>query len=452
MSTEKLRNKTIKWLVLGIPAILLGTCVIGGVFAVQNSKNARENELNLLAKAGLPRDFNEVKHTPDPEKDAGELLEQFEAARRAAEKTDASRKLAADRTGDAELRRSYLRENEKLVRLQEQILAKPELATLTDPSKGTALLFPQLAPSKNTTRLALTQAELLAADGKPSEAIHKLTSAVKFASVVNTDSTLITELVSIAMRAMTHRTAMLIFAEHSERADVRMAMDKYIKAGIPNVDMRRGLSSEVALAIASEESMRSGKLSLQELTGTASDNDQVNSNVRTIEKIITLPGVREMLFTRLYRHYRQMYESIPADRQKQRERIAAAQAADTEVDSMNRTTDFMVQMFTPLFKQAFQAEAKTIAEWRSLNAILAAAEVKAKTGRYPAKLPISGPESIDPFTDKPLFYRATANSVKVYSVGPDGKDNNGLLFRPTRGDSKDYDSGYSIPYVVPKPS
>ena len=451
MSTEKLRSKTIKWIVLGVPALLLATCGIGGAVAVQNSKNAREHELDLLAKAGLPRDYNEVKHTPDPEKDAGELLRQYEAAKRAADKTDASRKLAADRTGDAELRRSYLRENEKLVRLQEQILEKPELATLTDPSKGAALLFPQLAPSKNTTRLALTQAELLAADGKPVEAIQKLTSAVKFASVVNTDSTLITELVSIAMRAMTHRTAMLIFAQHSERADVRTAMDKYVKAAVPNVDMRRGLSSEVALAIASEESMRSGKLSLQALTGTASENDEGNSNVKTIEKIIALPGVREMLFTRLYRHYRHMYETIPADRQKQRERIAAAQAADTEVDNMNRTTDFMVQMFAPVFKQAFLAEARTVAEWRSLNAILVAAEIKAKTGSYPAKLPVSGPDSLDPFTDKPLFYKATANSVQVYSVGPDGKDNNGLLFRPTRGDSKDYDSGYSIPYVVPKP-
>ncbi len=450
MSTEKLRSKTIKWLVLGIPGILLFTCGIGGIFAVQNSKSARENELNLLAKAGLPRDYNDVKHTPDPEKDAGELLEQFDVARRAADKSASSRKLAADPDRNPELMREYLRENERLVQLQGEILQKAELAILTDPSKGTALLFPQLAPAKGTTRLALTQAELLSAEGRPAEAIQKLTSAVKFASVVNTDSTMISELVSIAMRAMTHRTIMLIFSDHSDRADVRKEMGNYLAVAKPNVDMRRALRSEVALAIASEEMLRTGKISLRELSGVSDDDENRNSSYKEIEQIISIPGVRELLFSRLYRFYRKMYQSIPADRQRQRERLAEAEAADAEMMKLNRTTDLIVELFLPVFNQAFKAEAKTIAEWRSLNALLIAAEEKAKTGRYPAKLPISGPEALDPFTDKPLYYKASANSVKVYSVGVDGKDNNGLLFRPTKGSAREYDSGYSIPYTVPK--
>lgn len=450
MSTEKLRSKTIKWLVLGIPSILIATCGLGGVFAVQNSKSDRDKELDLLAKAGLPRHYDEVKHTPDPAKDAGALLEQFEVARRAADKSASYRNLTADPDRDPELMREYLRENERLVQLQGEILRKSELAILTDPSKGTALLFPQLAPAKGTTRLALTQAELLAAEGRPAEAIQKLTSAVKFASVVNTDSTMISELVSIAMRAMTHRTVMLIFSDHSDRADVRKEMRNYLAVAKPNVDMRRALRSEVALAIASEEMLRTGKVSLRELSGVSDENETVASSYKTIEQIISVPGVRELLFSRLYRFYRKMYESIPADRQRQRERLIEAAAADAGVLKLNRTTDLIVQLFTPVFKQAFQAEAKTIAEWRSINALLIAAEEKAKAGRYPAKLPISGPEALDPFTDKPLYYKASANSVKVYSVGADGKDNNGLLFRPTKGNSRDYDSGYSIPYIVPK--
>ena len=450
MSTEKLRSKTIKWLVLGIPSILIATCGLGGVFAVQNSKSDREKELDLLAKAGLPRHYDEVKHTPDPAKDAGALLEQFYLERRAVDKTELSRKLNADRTGSAELRRDFLRQNQKLVLLKEQIFAKSELATLTEPKQGVSLLFPQFAPSKSAVRLALTQAELLNTDGNPAGAIQELTKAARFASVVNTDSTLISELVSVALRSMTHRTATIIFAKNSDRAEVRDAMRSYVKVSLPNVDMRRALESEVALVLATEELLRSRRIGLDELTSIGNETGTRPKTQKAIEQIITFPGISDMLFSRLYRHYRVMHEQVPADRKRQRERIAAAQAADQRIEQMNKTTDFVVQMFAPVLNQAFKAEAKTIAEWRSLNALLIAAEEKAKTGRYPAKLPISGPEALDPFTDKPLYYKASANSVKVYSVGADGKDNNGLLFRPTKGNARDYDSGYSIPYIVPK--
>ncbi|RYG46849.1 hypothetical protein EON79_09000 [bacterium] len=54
------------------------------------------------------------------------------------------------------------------------------------------------------------------------------------------------------------------------------------------------------------------------------------------------------------------------------------------------------------------------------------------TGR-PKALPLMGEESLDPFFGKPLRYHATAKGIRVWSVGRDGYDENGMAADPGSG-------------------
>jgi hypothetical protein len=74
---------------------------------------------------------------------------------------------------------------------------------------------------------------------------------------------------------------------------------------------------------------------------------------------------------------------------------------------------------------------------RCLQVLLALERHRRAKGAWPAKLEALTPTllkavPLDPFDGKPLRYRATADGVIVYSVGPDGSDDGGNIDR-TRG-------------------
>lgn len=446
-----MKPKTIKALVFGIPAAIIMVCASGGVVLSQRALSERELALNNLAKVGLPRHANDVKHTPHPSRDAGALIAKLQAAERAAARTDVGKKFTADMTGDVELRKTYLNAHPELLRLSRQIFKKTELATLTDPSLGPALLLPQYAGCKTATKIAGMKAQVLAREGQPVEALNLLTEAANFASVVNNDSLLISELVGISVRTIAHRFAMDILTKHKESPAVRQAMSRYLVASYPNIDMRRAIPSEVSLGLASEELVKQGKFSIEDIVGLGGGSEEEVEIDDTLVKLIQVPGVRERLFANLYSAYHDLYLRIPKSPRPHRARITAAAEWDSYVDRLDSPNEALIKILMPIYKGVFEGEAKATAEWRTLNAILVAADFKATTGKYPTKLPVTGPESLDPFTEKPLVYVHSVDTVKIYSVGADGKDNGGLLFQPkSESESRDYDYGYSIPYVVPK--
>jgi hypothetical protein len=74
--------------------------------------------------------------------------------------------------------------------------------------------------------------------------------------------------------------------------------------------------------------------------------------------------------------------------------------------------------------------ARSIASLRLVMTDLAVRGYQAKTGKPPAALAELVPAwlpavPIDPFSDRPLIYRVTTNSFSLYSVGSDGKDDQG---------------------------
>jgi hypothetical protein len=75
-------------------------------------------------------------------------------------------------------------------------------------------------------------------------------------------------------------------------------------------------------------------------------------------------------------------------------------------------------------------QARSVAALRLVMTELAVRGYEAKNGKPPTALAELVPAwlpavPLDPFSNRPMVYRVTTNSFLLYSVGPDGKDDQG---------------------------
>jgi hypothetical protein len=426
----------------------------GGLLGfAHKSRTDRDRAVTRLAEVGLPTDPNQIKHIPDPEKDAGALLTQFEVAYSAAKKTPVGRTYVSNRRTNLKARRDFINANPELVRLRTLLFTKTELATQIDPSQGYEQEFPRWAAYKITIDLAISEASIFAADSKPVEALDLLAEASSFAKVSHTDPTEFGETLGMSRANMLNRDAARIFSANADRSDVQAAMQRYVQQSFPNIDLRHALANEVACAIVLERNLNSGKI---ELSGLYSDGHDYELSIRdrATNSLFRIKGVYDVLFTRVYNGLSELYQTIPSDNNLHNQRIESAERWERIVEGLSGPDAHLLLMLGPRYSHPLKAEAKLKAEWRSLNALLVASEIKAKTGRYPSTLPVTGKDAIDPFTDKPLKYLVKGGKLTIYSVGQDLSDDNGLLFLPTTVSSSaapppTTDTGFSIPYDIP---
>lgn len=446
-------KKSTKVLLYGIPSVLLLSCGGGLLGFAHKSRTDRDLAVARLAKVGLPTDPDQIKHSPDPDKDAGELLREFQTIYSAAEKTPFGRALTNGHRTTIPARRNFINAQPQLVRLRKELFTKTELATQLEPSLGDEQLFPQISAWSVVGKFAVSEALVLAADGKPANALELLARAANFVKLIDTDPIKVGSVMGISRAQTLNRQAAIIFSGHSHNVEIRRAMRAYLESSTPTTDFRRTLLAEVSDALVLERNVQTGKVKVDNYYGYDEEPEQ-NIVDRGLNQLYKVRGVSDMLFARLYAGQAELYEAVPKDRNLHKQRIEAAEAWEDRSSTLTGPNSILLTTIGPFMANAFRAEAQLKAEWRTLNALLIATEIKSKTGKYPISLPVTGQDAIDPFTDKPLKYLLKGGKLTIYSVGQDLSDDNGLLFRPTKsssGGSSSWaqDTGFSIPYDVP---
>jgi hypothetical protein len=105
----------------------------------------------------------------------------------------------------------------------------------------------------------------------------------------------------------------------------------------------------------------------------------------------------------------------------------------------------------PVYSQAATTIIKEEAIQRTTKATVAALEIKARTGKYPASISEIPGTWIDPYTDAPLKYKLTADGFRIYSVGPTLVDHGGIAqSEVVPKDSRAYDIVAACPPVAPR--
>lgn len=446
-------RKSTKLILYGIPATLFLSCGGGLLGFAYKSRTDRDRAVTRLAEVGLPTDPDQIKHIPDPTKDAGELLKKFEAEHTLAEKTPIGRAYVGNHKADIEVQRDFVNANPKLVQLRNQLFAKTELATQIQPDQGYEQEFPRWGAYKDAIDFAIAEASILAADGKPVEALSTLAKATNFAKVCHTDPIQFSELLGMSRVNMLNRYAASTFSRYAYRSDVRATMRRYIQKSSPSFDLRLAIANDVSCGIVLERNLNSGKVDSSNMLYGGLDYEPSLQD-RLTTTLFRVKEVRDVQFDRLYSGLSELYQAIPADNSLHKQRIEAAEQWENMVNSLSGPNAHLLRLIGPQYSYALKAVAKLTAEWRTLNALLAASEIKAKTGRYPTSLPVTGQNAIDPFTDQPLKYLLKDGKLTIYSVGDDLSDNEGKLFRlnylTTPGSSPPpLDIGFSIPFTIP---
>ncbi len=95
--------------------------------------------------------------------------------------------------------------------------------------------------------------------------------------------------------------------------------------------------------------------------------------------------------------------------------------------------DILLSLLMPAFQKVQSARDRAEQIERNLHIAFALAAYRADTGRYPAKLDDLAPKYLatvpaDIFNGKPLIYKPTEKGYLFYSVGANGKDEEGRWY------------------------
>jgi hypothetical protein len=118
----------------------------------------------------------------------------------------------------------------------------------------------------------------------------------------------------------------------------------------------------------------------------------------------------------------------PLHEQVADDRAFAAKVRDRAVNGR------LTRALLPAVEKVSEAFRRQYASLRCLTALVAAERFRRARGRWPATLEELRPDflaeiPLDPYDGKPLRYKRLADGVLVYTVGPDGTDDGGVLDR-----------------------
>jgi hypothetical protein len=128
------------------------------------------------------------------------------------------------------------------------------------------------------------------------------------------------------------------------------------------------------------------------------------------------------------------------------QQIETEAAVDAELRALPRTA-VLTRLLVPAVNRVAEASRRKHAYIRCLIACLAAERYRRAHGSWPESLTDLVPEQmsavpLDPFDDQPLRYLRLPDGIEVYTVGPDGKDDNGNLGTP--GDLQQRKPGFDL--------
>lgn len=416
-------------------------CGVGGWAAVNfggmGDRRGVEAELKRAVRLGLPADPTDAKTIwPAPRDPAKNAASYYTAFAKQKPNPISTANKEAGKMGYPQTP-GEIRALEAVLRPAATEMARFEAAASLPECRfqrkaGIDTLFPEYSYMKEAVKLLAMRARLEAAKGDPLKAMRTLDSGARATAQVGQESILIAKLVQIADQAIVLRAAQEVLADYGRRADVRAAARKVLADLGPPPNMKDGMKGEWMFQRLAVRDIASGKMSMQEfgqLSSGGSEGSSPDLGAAVFALSMKTPAGRakqELAVTRLFLDY---YEGLPDDATE----VKRARKASRDIDARlagGGVELTLAKIIMPVFAQANDAAAKAVAERRAFAALLTTLDQPT----IPKWLPAKGTESLDPFTGEPLCYQKKGDTIRIWSVGPDGMDDGGLL-KETDGSS-----------------
>ena len=300
---------------------------------------------------------------------------------------------------------------------------------------GFSMLMEHVTLFRSAARALSTKALVEAYHGEGDAALRQCELSLQVSRHLRHEPMLISHLVHIACQgiAMHDVNHILRVAETSPRA--RRSLDETLA----NLDNRQAtidaMKGERALGLLTFEQMRSGKLDPTALDDSSNAFSRLSGswlgqaylNDDEAKYIEVLDAQIEAL------------ELPPAEREAQME------AMWEDIETSNRFRHVLTKLLAPALNAAANASDRTVAQIRCLRILLA---LEGNDVSAIEQLKLTDANKIDPYSGDVLLWKQREEGPLIYSVGENGLDDGGEVFKP---DGRPLDIGFG-PLWEPLPT
>ncbi|HVT11223.1 MAG TPA: hypothetical protein VHE55_03070 [Fimbriimonadaceae bacterium] len=435
------RRKRWPWVLVGIllgcPCLLTGVGLVVLKIGIANAGNTLPKELARARQAGLatePADLRAELAIPASQNAAGDYRTAIAACKEEWPQMSPDMSLPhflALKATPAEERtvRNLLDKTRRTIDLFEKASAKPAVDWGRPWEQGPDVLFPEQASMKSGVKLICAKAILAAKRGHTAEAFRLLSIGFRIGKHAGDDPTLIGLLVQIAVDGMCTSASCNVLNLRHDPASLTRAREMF-ESLPPIEDLGRAVGGEIVME----------RIGVQHLDRYAQQTGMGGSATYQAFPLNVL--ARDASFRRAVEakavHNQVLIYLATLKGKTWKQTQPAWKAAMASIDADKSLENIIAQ---DLVLDGIQdAPARATAYRRMLWAGIAVLSVYEKTHRLPAKLPDMGDNGLDPFSDKPLGYKLTADGFKVYSIDNDEVDDGGLSrAEDTTGKSNTHD-------------
>jgi len=387
-----------------------------------------EADARVYRAAGLPWEAKDLRPVPvTPDQNAAPLILKASAmlGEKAFDKDNPAIQelLSENSIEEAALK---LKRYAPALTLAEQAVKLPNLAFDRDWDMGTALDLSELANVQRLERAVCLQAQFDARLKKsdPERAVQELETGWKLSLLAGQDPCLINMLVEVSCQRMVLDAIQRIAASGMDDPSTSIRLDRILSNAEDLPNLAHALTGEAYVELST---VRNAAI----LDKTLEDEARGVSRTKIVTEGLVRTGLPDSTTQRAYaaRDF-EIWVQAKAAMDKSADnpemlRKEIGRISDEMGEKTGLSYVFIMIMF-PVYYNAATTVVEIKAETIATRGLLAAMQVRAQTGKWPARIEDIPGSWIDPFTGKPMLTKQTADSFRVYSVGPDLKDDGGV--------------------------
>lgn len=299
----------------------------------------------------------------------------------------------------------------------------------TDLDLGMDAVFPELAGMKSLVKALALRMELRSSRGDLKGSLDDLRLGLNLAGKASQGETLIHQLVCIAQRAILFNQARRAASYHVDDPKALEAFAAVMSSAKSRPRMAQGLRGEAYFGLSALRNNTAFQL-LRDLQGlNAIDGEEARPRrdpVTLVRDGDPRWWLNRSLAVPYLKAWAEAGEIIKAKGEGVEAVSEVGRLLQEKADKAKGLGSLFIEILFPVFSQSAEAVKKTVVDEDSTIAALRLAALKGRQGSV-------SPEDIkrltpsDPFTGKPMGVKVTDQGVSVWSFGPDGKDDGGVV-------------------------
>ncbi len=332
-----------------------------------------------------------------------------------------------------------------------EIAEKPKFDFRHDWDLGPSIRFDECRHLKHCSYLLAVSAVISASNGETRNALNDIARLNRLSDHAGMSPCLVSLLVRISIHLMRTRVIEILCNIWRDDAERLNSLLKITNESMRPFDFKYYVRGEAYLGLAT----------MRNIDRTKNIEAFLLANPENPTKAIRVPFVVrsgepkgwkvKIMMSRFY----QSWSYFAKLAKEINEPIGLSRKMDQYVESpqSKRLSYVWTSIVLPVFSAAGTSIVRAEASYATVRALTKIQLYRAKIGRYPKTLAEARISEIDPFTTRPLLYRAVADGCRVYSVGEDLKDNGGKRRHEVKGVIKNkagYDIVASYPAYRPK--